>query len=123
MNHYSYAPYAPYAPYDYYVGASQPAASFFNSSMLTKAAIVAGGALAIYLIFQISKSAEKLEPVHRGVGRLAGKAARARYGGKASALLAGGGTVGARLGSGSRGSNYSSDSLLGGADSYKLLTA
>jgi hypothetical protein len=121
MNFYSL--YYGYSPYDYdsYVGAPSNAPSFFSNSTFAKVAIVAGGALAIYLIFQISKSAERLEPVHRGVGRVAGKVARARYGGKVSGLLGGASSTSARLGN-RNGREYSSNSLLGSTDSYKLLT-
>lgn len=121
MNYSSYVPFYYYDSYfDSYVGAQSTSSSLVSTSTLAKAALVVGGALAIYLIFQVSKSAEKLEPLHRGVGRMAGKVAKARYGGKASALLGSG--VDGRDATTMRLKN-SSDSLLGGTDSYKLLTA
>lgn len=89
--------------------------SLVSSSTLMKVGLVAGGALAIYFIFRVSRAAEKLESVHEGVGRMAGKVARARYGGKTSALF--GGKSSALLESGKP------SSLLESGGDYKLLTA
>lgn len=62
-----------------------------SSSMIAKIALVAGGALAIYLIYRVSTAFEKASsPIHEKAGALGAKLAGARYGGgKSGARLAG----------------------------------